>query len=91
MGQEKAWKKEKDTKLTWVRTKILKGKANTGLWAPASHKFVVTSMKHQAGVARDERKGMGVEVAEHGVTLPATQDANAICVHSTEEEGHGTA
>ena len=31
---------------------------------------------------------MGVEVAEHGVTFPATDDADLVRIHTDEEKGH---
>ena len=43
-----------------------------------------------AGQASEERKGLGMEVAEHGIGLPSADEADDIAINTTTEEGHGS-
>ena len=40
------------------------------------HKAVVAARKHDSGVVANERKGMSMEIEEHYISLPATDDTN---------------
>ena len=48
-------------------------------------------MIHEAGVVLDEGIGVGVEVAEHGVAIPAAKDVDMVGVQLGQEESHGSA
>ena len=57
---------------------------------PSGDQAVVSSMEHDLGVVLDEWKGMGIEVAEHGVTLPAAEDPDLVRIDAPKKKGHGT-
>ena len=57
---------------------------------PSGYQAVVSAMEHDPGVILDEWKGIGIEVLEHGITLPAAEDLDLVRVNAAEEEGHGT-
>ena len=44
--------------------------------ATTLHMAVVASRKHDSGVVANERKGMSMEIEEHYISLPATDDTN---------------
>ena len=56
-----------------------------------SDQSIVASTIHDGRVVLDKGKGMSMEVAEHGVTFPSTDDANFVRVDTAKEQGHGTA
>ena len=56
----------------------------------AGHKVVVTSVKHETGITRDEWECVCMQIAKHCVALPLIKDADSICAHGPEEQGHGT-
>ena len=51
-----------------------------------SHKAVVAARKHDSGVVVNERKGMSMEIAEHDISLPATDDTNFLWIGATKKE-----
>ena len=57
----------------------------------ASYQSIVASTKHNGGVVLDKRKGMSMEVAEHGVAFPSTDDVDFVGIDTAKEQSHGTA
>ena len=52
---------------------------------------IVTSREHNLGIMLDERKGMAIEVPEHGVAAPTAKDPDLVRINASKEEGHGAA
>ena len=54
------------------------------------HESIVTAVEHEPGIILDEWNCVAVEISEHRVAFPATNNSNVIGVNAREEEGHGT-
>ena len=48
----------------------------------------MAALEHHRGIVLNERHGVGMEVSEHGVASPTTDDSDDVWILTSEEEGH---
>ena len=59
--------------------------------ARVGHEGEGAVLEHGWSQGRDERKGLRMQIAEHGVRTPAPDEANNVRVDAAAEHGHSTA
>ena len=56
----------------------------------SGHEAVVATRRHDSGIVLYKRECVDIQVVEHGVAAPTTEDTNLIGVDATKQEGHCT-